>query len=540
VDPIDRILPSGDVGEVVIRGASVMSGYLGNPEATSASFTNGWFHTGDQGYMDQYGYIYLTGRLKELINRGGEKITPREVDEAMLSHPSVVQAVTFSLRHPTLGETVAAVVVLREGSDVDALDLRKHTADRLAAFKVPETILFAQEIPTGPTGKVQRIGLADRLGLSASRTVAVGREDESPVEPTTETERSLARMWSEVLRIDQETIGIHDQFVTLGGDSMLAVRLAARVEAACGLPVPLAQFFLAATISEQAKLLTSPGLGGAWRSLVPIQSTGERPPLFCVHGIFGDVLFYRELARELGSEQPLYGLQARGLDGIQSPHTHIAEMAAAYNEEIRETQPDGPYCLLGYSAGGSVAYEMAQQLLAAGMPVAFLGIVDHEAPGGSPLSSSWTRTYATRLLHNILCNLPHWLRRVRKIHLRDLPSYARWRWRQIQKLLERALCGRGIRVSSGLERLDEIDAEVGGIPLADLPAYRRQILEAQLRAPSMYAPKEYSGSLAVFRAKRQPLFGTHDPQLGWDRLVRGGLMVWTVPGVTTIYSSIPR
>jgi oxalate---CoA ligase len=148
VDPIDRILPSGEVGEVVIRGESVMSGYLGNPEATSTSFTNGWFHTGDHGYMDQDGYIYLTGRLKELINRGGEKIAPREVDEAMLSHPSVVQAVTFSLPHPTLGETVAAVVVLREGSDVDELDLRKHTADRLAAFKVPEIILFAQEIPT--------------------------------------------------------------------------------------------------------------------------------------------------------------------------------------------------------------------------------------------------------------------------------------------------------------------------------------------------------------------------------------------------------
>jgi acyl carrier protein len=229
----------------------------------------------------------------------------------------------------------------------------------------------------------------------------VAREDESPVAPTTETERSLARMWSEVLRIDQETIGIDDQFVTLGGDSMLAVRLAARVEAAFGLRVPLAQFFLAATISEQANLLANPGLGRAWRSLVPIQSTGELPPLFCVHGVFGDVLFYRELAQELGSEQPLYGLQARGLDGIQSPNTVVAEMAAAYIEEIRETQPDGPYCLLGYSAVGSVAYEMAQQLVAAGMPIAFLGIVDHEAPGGSPLSPPWTPTYAIRFSRNI-------------------------------------------------------------------------------------------------------------------------------------------
>jgi acyl-CoA synthetase (AMP-forming)/AMP-acid ligase II len=160
-----ELLPAGQAGEVVIRGDNVAAGYENNPEANRDAFTNGWFHTGDQGFLDDEGYLYLTGRLKEIINRGGEKISPREVDEVLLDHPAVAQAVTFALPHEKLGEEIAAAVVFRAGETATAKDLRQFAARRLADFKVPRKYVFLDEIPKGPTGKLQRIGLARALGL---------------------------------------------------------------------------------------------------------------------------------------------------------------------------------------------------------------------------------------------------------------------------------------------------------------------------------------------------------------------------------------
>ncbi len=161
----DQLLEPGEIGEVVIRGPNVTSGYRNNPEANAENFTQGWFRTGDQGVLDDEGYLRLTGRLKEIINRGGEKISPREVDEVLLDHPAIEQVVTFAVPHPKLGEDVAAAVVLRDGASLDDHELRKFAAKRLADMKVPRKILFLDEIPKGATGKLQRIGLAEKLGL---------------------------------------------------------------------------------------------------------------------------------------------------------------------------------------------------------------------------------------------------------------------------------------------------------------------------------------------------------------------------------------
>ncbi len=159
-------LPPGSIGEVVIRGPNVTFGYQNNPEANATEFTDGWFRTGDQGVMDADGYLRLTGRLKEIINRGGEKISPREVDEVLLDHPAVMQAVTFAMPHDKLGEEVAAAIILREGIAATESEIRKFASKRLANFKVPRKILFLDEIPKGSTGKLQRIGLAQKLGLA--------------------------------------------------------------------------------------------------------------------------------------------------------------------------------------------------------------------------------------------------------------------------------------------------------------------------------------------------------------------------------------
>jgi len=167
MDQEGNILPLGALGEIVIKGPNVTQGYEANPAANASAFSNGWFRTGDQGTMDEEGYLRITGRLKELINRGGEKVSPLEVDETIMDHPAVAQVVTFAMPHDKLGEEVAAAVVLREGQSATEREIRDFAAKKLADFKVPRKVVFLQEIPKGATGKLQRIGLAEKLGLGA-------------------------------------------------------------------------------------------------------------------------------------------------------------------------------------------------------------------------------------------------------------------------------------------------------------------------------------------------------------------------------------
>jgi acyl-CoA synthetase (AMP-forming)/AMP-acid ligase II len=165
MDTNGGLLEPGETGEIVIRGDNVTAGYENNPKANEENWTDGWFRTGDQGVMDEEGYLRVTGRLKEIINRGGEKVSPKEVDDVLMEHPAVAQVVAFAIPHPKLGEQVGAAVVIKEGQQVDEAALKEFAGRQLAKFKVPEKIVFLDEIPKGATGKLQRIGLAEKLGL---------------------------------------------------------------------------------------------------------------------------------------------------------------------------------------------------------------------------------------------------------------------------------------------------------------------------------------------------------------------------------------
>ena len=244
------LLPRETVGELVVRGPNITAGYLNNHEANANSFADRWFRTGDQGYMDADGYIFITGRLKELINRGGEKITPREIDEVLLDHPAVAQAVAFSIPDPTLGEDLAAAVVLRD-QQVTELQLREFAATRLADFKVPRRIVILDEIPKGPTGKLQRIGLAKQLGLDVA--AAPNPVDVPYVAPRTATEMELAGLWEKVLGRPQ--IGVHQRFRDVGGDSMLALLLLTHVSRQFQLEITTVSFFERPTIADQAAMI---------------------------------------------------------------------------------------------------------------------------------------------------------------------------------------------------------------------------------------------------------------------------------------------
>ena len=218
MDDDGNLLPAGETGEIVIRGPGVTQGYIENPDANAEAFDHGWFRTGDLGVIDADGYFTISGRRKEMINRGGENISPREIDEALLEHEAVAQAVGFAVPHTTLGDDVAAAVVLREGMSITESELRRFAAEHLATFKVPSRIIVVDAIPKGPTGKLQRIGLFKQLKDQLQTQY---------VEPRTELEQFIADVMAEVLEI--ERVGAEDNFFWLGGDSLKAARVLARL-----------------------------------------------------------------------------------------------------------------------------------------------------------------------------------------------------------------------------------------------------------------------------------------------------------------------
>jgi acyl-CoA synthetase (AMP-forming)/AMP-acid ligase II len=266
VDEGGVLLPGGQTGEVVVRGASVMHGYDGDSAADASAVVGGWFRTGDLGFLDAGGYLFITGRCKEIINRGGEKIAPQEVDDVLMDHPAVAQAVTFAVPHATLGEDIAAAVVLRPHASATAKDLRRFALSRLADFKVPRHVLIVGELPAGPTGKLQRLGLAARLGLTTGVAAP-----ETFVAPRTPIEKVLAGLWAQLL--DVEHVGIHDDFFALGGDSLLAAQLLARVHDTMHGEVAFSSFFEAPTVADMAlhlETLIQAGTGEPTSVIAPV------------------------------------------------------------------------------------------------------------------------------------------------------------------------------------------------------------------------------------------------------------------------------
>jgi acyl-CoA synthetase (AMP-forming)/AMP-acid ligase II len=244
MDERGTLLPDGQTGQVVVQGATVTAGYDGDPRATEAAFAGDWLKTGDLGYFDNDGYLFLTGRIREMINRGGEKVSPQEVDELLLDHPAVAEVVTFAIPHATLGEDVAAAVVLRPDAVATPKDIRQFATGRIADFKVPRQVVIVGEIPKGPTGKVQRIGLADRLGL------ATGALPRTFVAPRTPLEKVLAKRWTELLQVEQ--LGVHDDFFASGGDSLRATHVLRHIYETTQVELEVSRFFEAPTVAEVA------------------------------------------------------------------------------------------------------------------------------------------------------------------------------------------------------------------------------------------------------------------------------------------------
>ncbi len=496
-------VPIGVVGELYIGGAGLARAYRNRPDLTAEAFVPDPFRanerlyrTGDRVRYQPGGDLEFMGRVDGQIKLRGFRIEPGDVEAALCSHPAVREAVVV-LRGDEPHQRLVAYFVANQDGAPAAADLRALLKKTLPEFMIPSKFIALARLPLTSSGKVNRQALPE-----ADTGSGVEREY---VAPEDILEIKLAGLWEQVLNV--ERVGTRDDFFELGGHSLLAVRMLSQIEKAFDRQLPLTVIFDAPTVGQLAALLRKEGWSPSWSSLVPLQPGGSRRPLFCVHAVGGNVLDYRDLARHLGPHQPLYALQAQGLDGKQAPLRRVEEMAACYVKEIRKVQPAGPYSLGGYSFGGTVAFEMARQLRAAGERISLVALIDSDNFRPPPRS-----TGASAALKNI------------GFFLRRLQLHAG----ALSRLEPRAMFPyfrqKAITASRWVRKGSEAYLEPIRHPV---PKAIRTVLAANKEAADRYVPGPYDGRVALFRTGKWSL---DDRSLGWQEVCTGGLEVIEVTG----------
>ena len=367
----------GEQGEILLGGPTLISGYLNADELNQTCFVNGWFRTGDIGSLDEEGFLTLHGRKDDVINRGAEKISPREIDEALMRHPAIAEAAAFAVAHPRLGEDVAAAVVLREGMTATAVELRRYLQDQLASFKIPRQIIFKDQLPKGKTGKIVRRHLSSSFDDKSVTEMRIGppRSSETMAlenAPDSTVVAQMTQLWERLLQV--KPILLDDDFLEKGGDSLLAMDMLSEVERLTGQTIPSSILFEANTIRQLAQKLSDLDIQS--KSLIQLNPSGGQLPLFLFHGDYlGGGLYSLRLATLLGSDQPLFVVAPHDLGG-QAVARPIEEIAADYLPVVLKAQPKGPYRLSGYCFGGLIAFEVARLLVAAGETVEMVSMID--------------------------------------------------------------------------------------------------------------------------------------------------------------------
>ena len=437
----------------------------------------------------------------------GFRIELSEIETVLRTHASVKESVVMVHEDERHEKRLVAYVVPVQEPGPTPTELRGHLQLQLPDYMVPAIFMTLRELPLTPNGKINRKALPvpdqSRPDLAASFL--------APRDPL---EQQLAKLWEIIFNL--ERVGVRDNFFDLGGHSLLAVRLFAQIKKLTGKDLPLVTLFQAPTIEQLAAILRQQGWESPWASLVPIKAGGSKPPFYCVHGVGGNILEYLDLAKYLDADQPFYGLQAIGLDGKRPiEQLSVEQMAARYIEEVRAFQPRGPYYLGGSSFGGTVAFEMAQQLRAAGEDVALLALFDTNGPG----------------------------------YPRLLPTMTAWR-RRVDWWLDRAtLHWENFWACEGRDRLHYLKEKAGRWKkqlrwkrqhLWDLwrervggrfqPEAFRQIRVLGFRARTAYEGRPYEGRVTLFRATEQPRGIYEDRTLGWGPLVKGELEIHDTPG----------
>lgn len=519
LDTHQQPVPIGVPGELHIGGEGLARGYLNRPELTAEKFISSplgtttdarLYKTGDLCRFLSDGSIEYLGRMDFQVKVRGFRIELGEIESVLLRHAAVKQAVV-TVREDTPGDKRIVAYLLAAPDAPPAVDeLRAFMSAAVPYYMVPSAFVVLDALPLTPNGKIDRKALPPpRSGAEENRA--------SFVVPHDMLEQQLAHIWEKVLGVQQ--VSIRDNFFELGGHSLLAVRLFAQIEQITAKRLPLVTLFEAPTIELLAGILRNEGWEAPWTSLVPIQPSGARLPLYVVHGVGGNILEFMHLANHMGTDQPLYGLQAQGLDGKRPRHNSVEAMAAHYIKEIREFQPAGPYHLAGSSFGGLVAYEMARILRAQGIDVAMLALFDTGAPDYPKYLP--TSTKLGRWLGDLWFRFDlHWsnfmsARGPEKI------EYVRIKMQRLKKHykhLKKAFIHNPIKKIRGrLER-------------AALPETIRAVQDSGLTAMDTYHPSPYHGRVTLFRAETQPAGIVEDPTLGWKDLALGGIDIHVIPG----------
>ncbi|MBX7168198.1 MAG: amino acid adenylation domain-containing protein [Pirellulales bacterium] len=503
LDAARQLVPPGVVGELYIGGVGVARGYRGRPELNAERFLADPFQparddrparmyrTGDLVRWRNNGALECLGRVDHQVKLRGFRIELGEIEAVLREHPEIRDVVVVAREIGTGDKRLVAYYAAAQRRAAPVGELRGLLERRLPAYMVPGAFVELPQLPRTPNGKLDRAALPDpaELEMPADRAV---------VAPRNETERRLRDIWARLLGYGN--FGVEDSFFEIGGHSLLAVQMVAQIEREFGRWLPVATLFSRPTIAELAELLRRPATADAVSPLVPIQRRGAQRPLFCVHPAGGTVFCYLTLAPHLGADQPIYGLQARGLDGEAEPHGTVEEMAAAYLQLVRRQQPQGPYRLAGWSFGGVVAVEMAQQLRALGENVEMLVVFDTVMmPPEHPTTENDILQTLVEMLHG-----------------------------------EEQLTVEQLRALSHDEQLDYFRsrAERARLVTSDWNEQRFslafQVFQANLQALFRYRPRPYDGAVTVVRATQKISPAFNSPSLGWSHWVRGALRLYDV------------
>ncbi|MDH3716642.1 MAG: amino acid adenylation domain-containing protein, partial [Planctomycetota bacterium] len=519
-------VPVGVTGRLYIGGTGLARGYLNRAELTAERFVPHPFRkregclvydTGDLARYLADGRIEFLGRIDHQVKLRGFRIELGEIEQALSWHPLVQQAVVVARETDFAGEPAASrgeeslvAYVIANRPLPSTSDLRDFLAEQLPDYMLPAAFVFLDEFPMTPNRKVDR----KRLPAPKMDRPQLRSEYQSPQDSL---ELQLCNIWSRVLNV--RPVGRNDNFFDLGGHSLLAVRMIVEIEKQYGERLPLAALLQAPTIEQFAALIRKRNWKPAWASLVPIQPGGQRLPLFLMHSHGGNVLEYYPLARYLGKNQPVYALQARGLNGNIDPEPCLEEMARNYLEEIKSLQPDGPYQLGGFCFGGTVALEAARQLQAGGDEVSRVVLIQCQTkdyPSFRPAA-----TFLHRAVYRMSKRID-----LELSNLAPLNSKARlvYIWERIRRSVEIVLARTAIALEPLLEKI--------GINKSkhSMTYVLENLSIAHHKALEKYRERPYKGRVILLRAEKQLAGIQPDKTLGWSHLLNGELEVHEVPG----------
>jgi amino acid adenylation domain-containing protein len=480
-----------DEGELYIGGDGLARGYFERDQLTAEKFVSDPFcslpgarlyRTGDLARRRADGNVEFLGRIDHQVKIRGFRIELGEIEAVLEQHPCVGQAVVVAREDTPGDKRLVAYIVAESAGTVTAADLRQHAAKQLPDYMTPTAFVRMGKLPLTPNGKV------DRTALPAP-TVADFDAQTVYVAPRDATEKKLVQLWEEVLRISP--ISVTASFFELGGRSILAARLFTKILRTFGKELPLSTLFRSPTVEQLANELRPSAVTVQYPTLVTIQDKGSKPPFFCVHGGAGSTLFLHNLSRELGEDQPFYGIEPEGLDGKRFQRRTVEEMAKHYIAEIRRVQPAGPYRIGGYCFGGLVAFEMAQLLRHQGEEVVLLALFSAELRYNHllppPKAKPRERPVGPRLAHLMASPAKS---------IRNISNAGYWRVAVVvRKYVYGSLLGLGLRIPPGMRTM-----------------YLAEMLG---RAERSYTPKYYPGPIVLFRGPGSQEDG---PNMGWDGL----------------------